>query len=69
MAGIISQIETQWYPLVGHYICHIPVMVFDISGTEGFFRIVTAFKFTKNFLVRLVQNIGLNIQPSPMGHA
>ena len=68
MAGIIDQKKPQRFTLAGLYVCKISIMVFDIPGAKNFVRIITAFKFGENILERLVEDVCLNIQASPMGH-
>ena len=44
-------------------------MVLNISVSHQFIRIVTAFKFAENQVVPFSQNMGLDIEPPPMGHS
>ena len=69
MAGIVNQKYTKGQPPAGLYIRQIPVVVFNVTGTEYFIRIVTAFKFAENLLIGFIQHMRLYIQPSSMGHS
>ena len=68
MARVVDQKSTDRITVSGFDIRKIAVMIFDVSCAFERIRIVTAFKFTENILIRFSQNMRLHIESSPVRH-
>ena len=45
------------------------IVVLDVTGSDQVIGIVAALKLGKNVIVGFMQDVGLNIESSPVGHA
>ncbi len=68
MTGIVHQKHAHVLSGSRLNVCEITIVVFDITGSHELPRVIAALKLPEYFFVGLPQDVGLNIQPSPVGH-
>ena len=69
VAGIADQVNADRFSRSGGPVGQIAVVVFDVSGAGELFRVVAAFEFTENIGVGLAEDVGLDVETAPVGHA